>query len=67
MASKRFPTIESAKNMLRGCVVGIKSDTLEKAAALMVETDVCAWHAFSVVSGKPCWCAKCAPQVRRFA
>lgn len=35
-------------------------------AERMVQHKECVWHAFAQVTQKPCWCADCRPDVKRF-
>ena len=46
---------------------GKDDEVIEKTAQRMVDTGECAWHALAQVTSKPCWCADCRPDIRRFA
>lgn len=49
------------------CRVGKDDAVIAATAERIVRTGECVWHALAQVTKKPCWCARCRPDVRRFA
>lgn len=63
-------TIERARLMVLSFTAvrkGEHEEIIEKTAMRMVEKGECVWHALAQVTGKPCWCRDCRPDVTRFA
>lgn len=61
-------TREQARGYILNSVCDVTPDTLEKMIAHMQATGDCVLHTLYLVCGhKECWCAKCKPEIRRFA
>jgi hypothetical protein len=58
-------TIERARSLVRQYTAVREAAMVEQVATRMVAQGECVWHALSQVTGKACWCSKCAPHCRR--
>lgn len=57
----------AARRLVNGYTTGMTDEQKDATVARMVETGECVWHAAATVCGKPCWCAGCRPDIRRFS
>ena len=58
-------TIERARSLVRQYTAVRDASVVEQVALRMVNQGECVWHALAQVTGKSCWCSKCAPHFRR--
>jgi len=62
----QLPTIEHARRLAGGYIHGTP-EAREAVAQWIAATGDCVFHAASMVFGGPCWCADCAPNIRKLA
>jgi hypothetical protein len=62
----QFP-VEYWEKLARCSIAGGTKEQIQKIAQIAHDTGCGIWHAFSVVSGKPCMCARCRPDIKLFA
>lgn len=58
-------SIQRARSLVKQYTAVRDTAMVERVATRMVEQGECVWHALSQVTGKSCWCSKCAPHFRR--
>ena len=64
---------EAWTKMVRGYTTGMTDDQVKEVVRRMVANEAagvlttCIWHEAAAVCGKPCWCSKCRPEIKRIA
>jgi hypothetical protein len=63
----QLPTRECAAQLVRNFVDGGSPELREAVTERIATTGDCVLHAVHVVTGKPCFCTTCRPDIKRFA
>lgn len=57
--------LQRARSLVKQYTAVRDATVVEQVAQRMVATGEGVWHSLSQVTGKPCWCSKCATHLRR--